>query len=113
MFGLAAYALYLRVAEHGWTHDRIVATACLVVACSYAVGYLLAAARNAQLGGIARVNIGTSLVIIAVLLALFSPLANPERIAVASQMARLESGKVSAEKFDYAYLRFEGGPLRP
>ncbi len=109
LFALAGYALYLRVAEHGWTHDRIVAAACLVVAGSYAAGYLRAACLNAQLDAVAHVNIGTALLVLVVLLALFSPLANPQRIAVASQLARLETGKVSAEKFDYAYLRFEGG----
>jgi hypothetical protein len=105
---LATYALYLRVAEHGWTHDRIVAAACLVVAFSYAFGYLRAA-TGASLERIAPVNIATAFVVIGVLLALFSPVANPQRVSVASQLARLDSGKISAEKFDYRYLRFEGG----
>lgn len=106
---LAAYALSLRVGDHGWTHDRIVAAACIVVASSYAAGYLAAALRGADLARIAPVNIGTAFVVVAVLLSLFSPLANPQRLAVASQLARLDAGKVSAEKFDYAYLRFDGG----
>jgi hypothetical protein len=106
---LAGYALSLRVADHGWTHDRIVATACLIVAFSYAAGYLGAAVRGAGLALIAPVNIATAFVVVAVLLSLFSPLANPQRLSVASQLARLDAGQVSAEKFDYAYLRFEGG----
>lgn len=106
---LAAYALMLRVTEYGWTHDRIVAGACMVIAWCYALGYLRAAVMGPQLAHIAGVNIGTSFVVIAVLVALFSPLANPQRLSVASQMARLDAGKVTAERFDYTYLRFEGG----
>ena len=40
--------------------------------------------------------------------ALFSPLMDPARLSVASQMARLDSGKVGADKFDFEYLRFQG-----
>jgi hypothetical protein len=40
------------------------------------------------------------------LLALFSPLLDPARLSVDSQMARLASGQVAPEKFDFGYLRF-------
>jgi hypothetical protein len=47
--------------------------------------------------------------VLAVLLALFTPIADPARIGVSSQMARLEKGKTKAADFDFRYLRFEGG----
>jgi hypothetical protein len=106
---IAIYALGLRVSDHGWTSDRIIAAACLLVASCYAAGYALAAVRKGWLPEIARVNVATAFVVIAVLLALFSPIANPERLSVDNQLARLKAGKVEANKFDYAYLRFEGG----
>jgi hypothetical protein len=105
----ASYALALRVAQHGWTTDRIIAAACLVVAACYALGYAWAVLQRGRwLARIALSNVVTAFVVLGVLIALFTPLADPARLSVASQVARLESGKVPAEKFDFAYLRFDG-----
>ncbi|GAA0552649.1 hypothetical protein FHS83_001517 [Rhizomicrobium palustre] len=107
---LAAYATYLRIAQYGWTADRISAVAVIVVAASYAVGYAIAAlAPKAWLKRIEIWNVATSFLVLVIIAALFSPLADPMRIGVASQLARLESGKVAPEKFDVWYLRHEGG----
>jgi hypothetical protein len=105
---LAVYALWLRVREYGWTDDRIHAAACLVVASCYAAGYCHAALRSGWLPTIARVNIATAFVVLATLLLVFSPLADPARLSVNDQVGRLLSGKVPPAKFDFAYLRFEG-----
>lgn len=112
--GLATYALMLRVGQYGWTAERVRLAATLFVACTYAIGYGWAALggsilRHRWLAGLAPVNIAVSFVVLAVLLAVFSPLADPVRIGVASQMARLKSGRVAADKFDYSYLHFQGG----
>jgi hypothetical protein len=40
---------------------------------------------------------------------LLTPLADPARISVNDQMARLEQGRVSPDKFDFAFLRFDSG----
>jgi hypothetical protein len=56
-----------------------------------------------------RVNIYTAFAVIAVVLALFSPVADPARLSVNSQVARLEAGKISPAKFDFYYLHSEGG----
>jgi hypothetical protein len=105
---LAIYALALRVHEYGWTDDRIHAAACLLVASCYAAGYAQAALRRGWLLTIARVNIATAFVVLATLLLVFSPLADPARLSVNDQVDRLLSGKVPPAKFDFAYLRFEG-----
>jgi hypothetical protein len=105
---IAIYALYLRVRDYGWTGDRVSAAACLLVATCYAAGYFYAGLRRGWLPALATVNIAAAFVVIGVLLALFSPLLDPTRISVASQVARLESGKVKADKFDFVYLRFHG-----
>ncbi|MDQ1920615.1 DUF4153 domain-containing protein [Massilia pseudoviolaceinigra] len=103
---IAIYALGLRVADHGWTSDRIFAAAALLVASFYALGYLYAAIdRGAWLRRVAPVNLAAAYAAITVLLALLSPLADPDRIAVNSQIARLESGAVSAAEFDYKFLK--------
>lgn len=107
--GIAIYALGLRVHEYGWTADRVVAAACLLVASCYSIGYQWAAHRyETWLVEIAPVNVGAAFLVLAVLLALFTPIADPARIAVANQVSRLERGLVKADKFDYRYLRFEG-----
>ena len=105
---IAIYALGLRVADYGWTDDRIIAAACLLVASCYAAGYAFAALRRGWLDRIAGVNIATAFVVLAVMLALCSPIADPARLSVSNQLARLASGKVTADKFDFAYLRFDG-----
>ena len=110
MVALAGYALFLRIEQYGWTADRIYASACAFVAAFYAVGYAIAAIRSDPwLKWIERWNFYGSLLVLGVLLALFSPIADPYRISVASQVARLESGLVSPERFDFAHLRWEGG----
>lgn len=111
---LAAYAVMLRVRQYGWTEDRIASIACIVVAACYALGYAAAAifslmGRTTWLRGVERCNIATAFVVLAVLFAVFTPIADPGRIAVSSQVARLNSGSVSAEKFDYHWLRFRTG----
>ena len=107
---LAGYALFLRVEQYGWTATRIYASVCALVAAFYAVGYAFAAIRSEPwLKRIERCNFYGALLTLAVLLALFSPIADPYRISVASQVARLESGVVMPEQFDFANLRWEGG----
>lgn len=107
---IGIYALGLRVAQYGWTTDRIIAAACLLVASCYAIGYAWAAYQyDTWLRPLAAVNVTAAFLAIAVVLALFTPIADPARISVNSQMARLESGKAAVGQFDFRYLRFEGG----
>jgi hypothetical protein len=106
---IAAYALSLRVGQYGWTVDRLVAAFCLVVAISCAAGYFWATIRGREwLARVAPVNVVTAFILLFLLLAIFSPLLDPARISVNSQLAHLKAGKVSAVKFDYEYLRFQG-----
>jgi len=107
---IAAYALYLRVAQYGWTVERIWMAATVLLALAYACGYAAAAIpQDRWLTRIERWNFVMSLAGLAVLVALFTPIASPARIAVADQVARLNSGKVAAAKFDFDYLRWQGG----
>jgi len=106
---IAAYGVMLRVGQYGWTPERIVATACVVVAACYAVGYGIAVAARPWLRWIEATNVIAAIVILAVILSLFSPIADPIRIAVADQVARLEAGRTPVDQFDFAFLRFRGG----
>lgn len=107
---LAAYGLALRVGQYGWTPDRVIAAACIIVGACYAGGYLFAAVRRGRwLAGLERTNLITALVALVVLLSLFSPLADPARLSVFDQTARLRDGRTAVDAFDFRFLRFEAG----
>lgn len=108
LVALAAYGLWLRVTQYGWTPERVNACACIVIAGCYAIGYAVAALR-ARVAGLEATNIATAMVVLAVLLALFTPVADPARIAVADQLRRLADGRVTPEKFDYDFLAYRSG----
>ncbi|MHB1206062.1 MAG: DUF4153 domain-containing protein [Rhodospirillaceae bacterium] len=108
MVAIAAYGVALRVGQYGWTKDRIIAAAGILVAAFYAAGYLWATrAWRGWLKPLETCNIVTSFVVLGVIAALFTPVADPARLAAASQIARLESGKVAPEQFDFMSLRFD------
>ena len=107
---LAAYGLVLRIGQHGLTTSRVIACAGLFLLSVYAIGYAIAAfGRGAWLARLGMANVACALVSAGVLLALLSPLADPSRLAVDSQMARLMRGAVLPEAFDYAFLDHQSG----
>jgi len=107
---IAAYAIHLRVSQYGWTQQRVHAAAINVILLVYAAGYVWAAVRSARwMQRLERVNIAGSLGVVAVAFALFTPIADPARIAVDSQVARLARHAVKPEQFDFQSLRFQSG----
>lgn len=108
---LAAYGLALRIGQYGLTPERVFAAAFVVIAAGYALGYTLAAVRpGAWMKALERTNIAQAFVAIALILALFTPIADPARLSVQDQVGRLERGTVKAEAFDFQFLRFDSGP---
>ena len=107
---LAVWGLALRIGQHGLTPDRIIAAACALVGAVYGAGYLFAAFRpGGWMRPLERTNVIAAVLSVLVILALFSPLADPARLSVNDQIARLERGAVSARNFDYDFLRFKSG----
>lgn len=109
--GLALYALWLRIAQHGWTAERLWAVLLALLLAGYALGYAWAALRRQGpwLQPLRRVNVALSLAAIAVAALANSPLLDPHRTGIVSQIARLRDGRVAADKFDYEHLRFDSG----
>ncbi|EHM03381.1 hypothetical protein HMPREF9946_00211 [Acetobacteraceae bacterium AT-5844] len=105
---LAAWGLWLRIDQYGLTRDRVVGVAALVVLAGYAVPYIIAALRPGM-RLVEPANIAVAGVVVLVLLALNTPLADPSRLAVNSQVSRLLAGEVPAEKFDFYFLRYGSG----
>lgn len=107
---LAAYGLGLRIGQHGLTPDRVFAAACVIVAAGYAIGYAIAAfRRGVWMKGLERTNIVMAFLALVLILALFTPIADPARLSVGDQVARLQRGQIKAEAFDFQFLRFESG----
>ena len=114
---IAFWGLSLRIGQHGLTPDRIIAVACALVGAAYAIGYGLGAIiplirkGSPWMKALEMTNIVTAVLVVAVILALFTPLADPARLSVADQVARLNSGKVAPDKFDYAFLQNSSGKI--
>lgn len=108
---VAAWALWLRIAQYGLTPDRIWAFVVLLLIAGYTFSYsaLILWKRTDSIRYIQTANKGLALVIAGVLILVNTPLADPRAWAAQSQASRLLSGDVSVEEFDYAYMRFSLG----
>ena len=108
---LCAYALYLRIDQHGWSTDRFWAVLLTIVVGLHVFGYAAAALRRSPvwMSGIAPVNIGIAVVVIVLAILVNSPVIDARRISAHSQVARLYAGDISAAHFDFEYLRFQLG----
>lgn len=114
LIAIAVWGLSLRIGQYGLTPDRIIASACALVGAVYAGGYGFAALSPFWRGGdwmkpLERTNVFAAVLTVVVIVCLFTPIADPARLSVASQVARLERGAVTPDKFDYRFLRFESG----
>ncbi len=97
--GLAAWALALRVMQHGWTPGRFMAATVTLVLVGYGLAYVAACPRRDWMERIRQANIVLALGQIA-LAVLWMTVLNPEALSVRSQMARLQAGVVSPQDFD-------------
>ena len=109
---LAALSMGERINQYGWTPERIWG----VVAVAIAIGYGLAAwwavyRGRGEFDDPLR-PLQTKLAIALCGLALFFalPVFDFGAISARSQLARLESGKIKAEEFDWTAMAFDFGP---
>ena len=102
---VAAIAIYQRVAQYGWTADRVWSVFVLVMAAGYALGYSLSVWRPARgwMWSIDPTNIAMAAVLCVGLIALSSPLADARRIGVASQLDRLLTGRIALRETDFIH----------
>jgi hypothetical protein len=108
----AAVSMGTRVAQHGLSPERIWGLIAIAVACAYGLAAFVAVVRGRIRGWPeklrkANLNLAGGLSVVALLLAL--PLVDFGAISARDQIARLDSGDVSAEKFDYHALRWNFG----
>jgi hypothetical protein len=115
LVGLAAWALALRIGQHGWTPDRVCAAAALLVIAGYALSYALAVLRGAGWRGtIRQANVVMALVALAIGVLWLTPLLSAERIAVRSQLARLRRSAAAPgqEALAQRIAQLDGAKLR-
>ncbi|MDZ4738456.1 MAG: DUF4153 domain-containing protein [Alphaproteobacteria bacterium] len=105
---IAGYSIWLRIGQHGLTPERVMAVAFVAVEACYAVGYAIAALWPGRwMRPLEATNILAGFVMVGIVVALLTPIGDPARLAVDDQVRRLKAGIVSAEKFDYNFLRFD------
>jgi hypothetical protein len=101
-----------RIRQYGFTPDRLWAAVfvafALVTALAYVAALLLGKARWPD--RVRHYNIRIALGICAVALILALPVISFGAISAHDQMARLQSGRVSPDKFDWTAMRFDFGP---
>ena len=107
---LAAWSLGLRIGQYGLSPDRIFAGLGVLIALVYGIGYTAAVFIPGRwMRSIDGLNIGLAMFICALFVAILTPIAQPGRLSVADQVARLNSEKVSVEKFDWWLLKDNTG----
>lgn len=104
---IAALSLGKRVAQYGWSPDRLWAATLIAIALVWALPYALALLRGLPRWrtAVAAANLPLLLGTAALALLLATPLVSMERIAARAQEARLLAGRVAPEDFDFAALR--------
>lgn len=108
---IAAWALWLRVAQYGWTVDRLQGALAVLVLLVWSLGYFVSIVwRKGQnplvLQG--KVNLAVSLLVLVILVLLNSPVLDSMRISVNSHMARYQSGKNTPDQVTIYMLEHSG-----
>ena len=109
---VAAISTWLRVAQYGLTPERLWALVFVAIALACALLYLYALVRGREAWAerLRPANIRLAIGICVVALVLATPLADFGALSTRSQVARLESGRVTPQRFDWRALRFDFGP---
>ena len=108
----AAVSMGTRIAQHGLSPERIWALIAIAVATAFGLAYLVSAIRGRKAGWRdylrqSNLHLAAGVSVLALILAL--PIFNFGAISTSNQLARLESGAVSAKDFDYSALRWDFG----
>lgn len=107
----ALYSMWVRVAQYGWTPERVLATVIICVAVCFACSYAFSVmrSRDSWLQPLSSINRLMSLVMIVLLVLVNSPLLDPYRISISSQLARYQQNLTLSESLDLNAWRFKYG----
>jgi hypothetical protein len=103
---ISAYGIFSRIAQYGFTPDRLWAISIWFILSCFAVGYFIGIVklRDNWLIIQSKVNVIMGLVLLAFVLLVNSPMLNFNAISSNSQMARYYSGEVALEDLDINYF---------
>ncbi|MBA3582489.1 MAG: DUF4153 domain-containing protein [Gammaproteobacteria bacterium] len=109
--GLAAYAVYLRINQYGWTLDRLWGVWVCIAASLFALSYAILAARYGVHWNrfLKPANYMLSLVLLVLLIAPYTPAVNFYAISAHSQAQRILKNPVEPTIEELRYLRFNLG----
>jgi len=108
----AAFSMGLRLNQYGLSPERLWGLVAIVVALACGAIYWLALIRGRKAGWAAYVRSSTfhfGLIVCSLAIVLALPILSFSGISASNQLARLESGKVSPDEFDFAALRWDFG----
>jgi hypothetical protein len=108
---VAAVSTGKRIAQHGFTPDRLWAAVFIAITVAGAAAYLFAVIRGRagwpDLLRTLNLRIAIGICLVALFLAL--PIVSFGAISTRDQVARLQSGRIAPDRFDWAALRFDFG----
>lgn len=104
---ISCYGLSVRIAEYGWTVSRAWGMVAWLLLTAFALGYSYGVIRlrHGWPQMLATTNMRMAWLIIAILVLANSPLLDFKNISLASQIARVESGKITWHEFDFYYTK--------
>lgn len=108
---IAAISTGLRISQYGLTPERLWAVVFVAIAIAFGAGYLFAIVRKrmAWFETVRPLNLRLAALVCVLAFLLATPLVNFGAWSTHSQLARLDSGQVSVERFDWAALKFDFG----
>ncbi len=107
---LAAWSVALRIAQYGWTPDRVLAATAAAVIAVYGLAYAVAALRGrGWRGRIRQANVRMALVALVGACLWFTPVLNPERISANNQMERFLDGRSDLSQLPVWRLQSDWG----
>ena len=109
---LAALSMGERVSQYGWTPERIWGVVAVAIAIAYGAvaWWAVWKGRNDFDESLRPLQTGLAIGLCGLALFLALPILDFGAISAKSQLARLESGKVKAEEFDWTAMAFDFGP---
>lgn len=105
---IAAYGLWLRVDQYGWSLARCTGALIWLLLAIFSLAYCaqLLRYRERYLQALAPVNQALAWVVLIAMLLINSPLLDFRKISADSQLARLQSGELKLDEADFYYFRY-------
>lgn len=107
---LAGWALWLRIAQYGWSPERLYGVLITIVALVWTVGFCLSVLfyRRDPQRLQAHITPATGLLALIFLVLVYTPVLDPWRISVGSHMARYQDGRINADQVSLYMLSNTG-----